>query len=56
MASPTSDGNDEDYYNCETDSEDLSEDSPDEYDSDYDPEKRLRTVTLVVLPVQTLYQ
>lgn len=32
---------DEDYHNYETDSEDILEDSPDEYDSDYDPEKEI---------------
>ena len=32
---------DEDYHNYETDSEDIQEDSPDEYDSDYDPEKEI---------------
>ena len=40
MACPCS--SDEDYHNYETDSEDIGlEDSPDESDSDYDPEKEI---------------
>ena len=39
MASISSYSSDEDYHKYEADSEAVLEDSTDEYDSDYDPER-----------------